>query len=68
MVGVVEEEHEIAEADEGVGALTGAGEVPAVAVYVTDHVQSHDRKPKSWRAPVGRVPSAGYFPVTETLV
>ncbi|GGN46030.1 hypothetical protein GCM10012285_30230 [Streptomyces kronopolitis] len=42
MVGVVEEEHQIAEADQGIGALAGRREVPAVPVYVTDHMHAHD--------------------------
>ena len=41
VVGVVEEEHEVAEADQGVGAVAGPGQVPAVAVHVADHVDAH---------------------------
>ncbi|GGU89920.1 hypothetical protein GCM10010275_28260 [Streptomyces litmocidini] len=42
MVGVVEEEDQVTETYEGVGALPRLGEVVGVAVYVTDHVDSHE--------------------------
>ncbi|GFN03318.1 hypothetical protein GCM10010298_09180 [Streptomyces microflavus] len=38
MVGVVEEEHQVTEADEGVGAVPGAGQGLGVAVHIADHV------------------------------
>ncbi|GHJ93560.1 hypothetical protein SNE510_30790 [Streptomyces sp. NE5-10] len=41
MIGVVEEEDQIAEAYEGVGAVARPGEGAAVAVHVADHVDSH---------------------------
>ncbi|GAA3056672.1 hypothetical protein GCM10017562_21830 [Streptomyces roseofulvus] len=41
MVGVVEEEDQVAEAYEGVGAVPRPGEGAGVAVHVADHVDSH---------------------------
>ncbi|GAA3396517.1 hypothetical protein GCM10017752_50820 [Streptomyces roseoviridis] len=41
MVGVVQEEHQVAEAYEGVGAVPRPGEGFRVAVYVADHVDPH---------------------------
>ncbi|GAA3096180.1 hypothetical protein GCM10010449_19600 [Streptomyces rectiviolaceus] len=45
MVGVVEEEHQVAETDERVGSLARAGEILCVAVHVTDHID-----PETWHA------------------
>ncbi|GGV96673.1 hypothetical protein GCM10010230_15420 [Streptomyces narbonensis] len=42
MVGVVEEENQVPETYEGVGALPRLGEVFGVAVHVTDHMDSHE--------------------------
>ncbi|GHA83365.1 hypothetical protein GCM10010305_29150 [Streptomyces termitum] len=41
MVGVVEEEDEVAQAYEGVGAVPRPGEGLRVAVHVADHMDSH---------------------------
>ncbi|GAA3108562.1 hypothetical protein GCM10017687_21070 [Streptomyces echinatus] len=40
VVGVVEEEDEVAQADQGVGAFAGPGQVTGVAVHVADHVDA----------------------------
>ncbi|GAA1330208.1 hypothetical protein GCM10009647_069330 [Streptomyces sanglieri] len=40
MVGVVEEEHQVTEADQRVGAVPGAGQRLGVAVHVADHVDT----------------------------
>ncbi|GGV16270.1 hypothetical protein GCM10010245_28140 [Streptomyces spectabilis] len=45
MIRVVEEEHEIAQADDGVGAVARAGQILGVAVHVTDHMD-----PETWHA------------------
>ncbi|GAA2078606.1 hypothetical protein GCM10009801_35610 [Streptomyces albiaxialis] len=42
MVGVVEEEDQVAQAHERVGAVAGTREVPAVAVHIAHHMDSHD--------------------------
>ncbi|GGR25868.1 hypothetical protein GCM10010497_30170 [Streptomyces cinereoruber] len=52
MVGVVEEEDQVPEAYQGVGALPRTGEVSGVAVHVTDHMDSHG-------ATLGGAPGAG---------
>ncbi|BDH10703.1 hypothetical protein HOK021_18820 [Streptomyces hygroscopicus] len=41
MVGVIEEEDQVTEAEQGIGAGSGRREVPAVAMYVTDHMHTH---------------------------
>ncbi|GAA0470086.1 hypothetical protein GCM10009544_35290 [Streptomyces stramineus] len=69
MVGVVEEEDQVAQADQGVGALAGPGEALAVAVHVADHVNpevaSHTDHPRRCDAAFGRSPTCGYFRVTQ---
>jgi hypothetical protein len=40
VVGVVEEEDQVAETDQGVGAVAGSGQVTGVAVHVADHVDA----------------------------
>ncbi|GES34630.1 hypothetical protein San01_71180 [Streptomyces angustmyceticus] len=68
MVGVVEEEDQVTQAEQGVGAGSGRREVPAVAMYVTDHVHSHgvtlDRAGRCGEGAGGQ----GYFRVTDPLV
>ncbi|GAA2725059.1 hypothetical protein GCM10010315_56270 [Streptomyces luteosporeus] len=64
MVGVVEEEDEIAEADQGVRAVAGARQSLGVSVHVADHVDSHAAHPRVRAAATGRAPTCGYFPVT----
>ena len=41
VVGVVEEEHQVAQADQGVGAVAGAGQGVGPTVDVADDVQPH---------------------------
>ena len=41
MVGVVEEQEQVAQADQGVGAVGRAGQRIRTAVYVAHHVNSH---------------------------
>ncbi|GAA2649534.1 hypothetical protein GCM10009864_11440 [Streptomyces lunalinharesii] len=69
MVRVVEEEDEVAEADQGVGPVPGRRQVPAVAMDVTDHMHAHgvtlDRSGRQREAGGGPV---GYFRVTSALV
>jgi nitroreductase len=47
VVGVVEEEHEVTQTDQGVGTLAGSGQVTGVAVHIADHVYA--RLPVSGR-------------------
>ncbi|GAA2342987.1 hypothetical protein Scani_56720 [Streptomyces caniferus] len=68
MVRVIEEEHQVTQAEQGVGTGSGRREVPAVAVYVTDHMHTHgvtlDRAGGCGEGAGGR----GYFRVTDPLV
>ncbi|GAA3680740.1 hypothetical protein GCM10022420_073210 [Streptomyces iranensis] len=48
MIGVVEEENEVTEADQGVRPVTGLLEVLTVAMHVTHHVDSHACHPKTY--------------------
>ena len=41
MVGVVQEQQQVAEADQRVGAVTGAPQRVSPAVHVADHVDPH---------------------------
>jgi hypothetical protein len=41
VVGVVQEQHQIAQADQGIRAVAGSGQVAGVAVHVTDHMDAH---------------------------
>ncbi|GAA2930516.1 hypothetical protein GCM10020221_27850 [Streptomyces thioluteus] len=73
MVGVVEEEHQVAEADQGVRAVAGPGQVPGVAVHIADHVNSHGQHPRPPPTAFGRAlakghdraATCGYFRVTK---
>ncbi|GGW06240.1 hypothetical protein GCM10010500_72320 [Streptomyces nigrescens] len=69
MVGIVEEEDQVTEADQGIGAGSGSREVPAVAVYVTDHMHTHGVTLERSRGHRETGPrSRRYFRVTYPLV
>ncbi|GAA4680094.1 hypothetical protein GCM10023324_37520 [Streptomyces youssoufiensis] len=64
MIGVVQEEHEIPEAHQGVGAGPRLAEVGTVAMHITDHVNSHAAHLMPVKQLAGRAPTCGYFRVT----
>ncbi|GGR01876.1 hypothetical protein GCM10010219_02110 [Streptomyces netropsis] len=69
MVGVVEEEDQVPQAHQGVGAVARPGEGLAVAVHIADHVNpeatSHADHPRVFGPAFGRAPTCGYFRVTK---
>ncbi|GAA3067082.1 hypothetical protein GCM10020000_59190 [Streptomyces olivoverticillatus] len=62
VVGVVEEEHQVAQAHQGVGAVARPGQSFGVAVYVADHVDSHTDHPRASVLAFGRPPDLRLLP------
>ncbi|GGU53923.1 hypothetical protein GCM10010211_18500 [Streptomyces albospinus] len=62
MVGVIKEEDQVTEAHQGVGTVPRRGEVPAVAMDVTDHMHAHGvtLDPSARRREAGPVPAVTF--------
>ena len=66
MVGVVDEQQQVAQADQGVRAVRGPGQRVRAAVHVAHHVDAHTLQTEARPSPAARPASSSSFSAQKT--